>query len=137
MFYLHPPVYILNPPDNTYSMATITVTDTRFLETTETGVLKLKITVGFMQASGSYVVLISSDDSRKEIFPDQQGIYTIPLEHQSIISCITVVQDINLSTNNTSVKHNFTDANPDTFTYEREVEHHNDRVIYDIQYILL
>lgn len=118
-------------------MATITVTDTRFLETTEAGILKLKITVGFMQASGSYVVLISSDDSRREIVSDEHGVYTIPLEHQSIISCITVVQDINRSTNHTSVRHNFTDTNPDTFTYEREVEHHNDRVIYDIQYILL
>lgn len=118
-------------------MATITVTDTKFLETTGAGVLKLKITVGFMQASGSYVVLISSTDTRTEILPGPDGIYTIPLEHQSLISCITVVQDINMSTNNTSVKHNFTDTNPDTFTYEREVEHHNDRVIYDIQYILL
>jgi hypothetical protein len=82
------------------------------------------------------VVLITSA-GRTEIQPNANGDYVIPVQVKSILSCVTTVQDINLATNNTSVTHDFTNASPGQSVYQRTVEHHNDRVVYDIQYILL
>ena len=117
-------------------MATVTVTDTKFLQK-ESNLVSLKITIGQAQAGGSFVVLIASDGVREEILPDPNGEYFIQTQLNSILGCITTVQDINLSTNMTSVLHDFSNATPNHFDYHRPVEHHNDKVVYDIQYIFI
>lgn len=113
-------------------MATTSVTETSFLQTS--GPFTLRITVGFAQAGGSYVVLIAGG-TRTEILPIN-GVYHLTPVANSILSCTTTVQDINLSTNKTSVIHDFTNAAPGHLSYDKSVEHNNDRVVYDIQYIL-
>jgi hypothetical protein len=42
-----------------------------------------------------------------------------------------------MNTNQTSVRHTFSVGNPKEFFYSKEVEHQNDKVVYDIQYINL
>lgn len=117
-------------------MATSLVTDTKFINVGANPVT-LTIQIGFAQAGGSYVVLINSDGSRDEIKPGAHGVYQVQIPKQSILSCVTTVQDINLSTNDTSVQHHFSSGEPSTFTYSKQVEHQNDKVVYDIQFISL
>jgi hypothetical protein len=115
-------------------MATSYVTETKIVNR-QGNSTDLKITVGYAQAGGSYVVLISPNGVKQEIQPNANGTYTIPLQKNCILSCVSTVQDINLSTNNTSVAHDFTSVSPTNHNYSKTVDHHNDKVIYDIQYI--
>lgn len=117
-------------------MATSLVSDTKFIDVGVSPVT-LTIQVGYAQAGGSYVVVINSDGSRNEIKPTSPGVYQVQLPRQSILSCVTTVQDINLSTNDTSVQHIFSTGEPASFTYTKQVEHQNDKVVYDIQFITL
>jgi len=117
-------------------MATTVVTDTKFIDVGADPVL-LKVQVGYTQAGGSYVVLIKNDGSKEEVLPQRPGEYELVIPRQSILSCTTTVQDISMSTNQTSVRHIFSAGNPQEFSYSKEVEHQNDKVVYDIQYINL
>lgn len=117
-------------------MATISFTETKLLQT-YSNPLTLHITVGLMQAGGSYVVFIASTGMKTVLIPNASGGYVFNPHANGILSCITTVQDINLSTNNTTVKHDFTAATPATHTYQKAVDHHNDKVVYDIQYVFI
>lgn len=115
-------------------MATTSLTETIFLQN-YSNPLTLTITVGFAQAGGSYVVFIASNGLRTELTPNAQGNYIVQPHPNSILSCVTTVQDINLATNNTSVTHDFNSATPNQCIHQLAVNHHNDKVVYDIQYI--
>lgn len=115
-------------------MATELVTETKLLKV-KSDTLVLRITIGQAQAGGSYVVLIPPTGARQTIQPSQDGEYSIPNIPNGMLSCVTTVQDINPSTNQTSVIHNFNGATPASFPYSRSVVHHNDKVVYDIQYV--
>jgi len=117
-------------------MATTTVADTKFIDP-GVGPFTLTISVGFAQAGGSYVLLIDSNGNRTEIQPHPHGVYQVQLAKQNILSCTTTVQDINLSTNDTCVDHVFSFPGPNTFTFSKRVDHQNDKVVYDIQFINL
>lgn len=117
-------------------MATISFTETKLLQT-YSNPLSLHITVGHAQAGGSYVVFIASSGVKTVLTPNANGDYVFNPHVNGILSCITTVQDINLSTNNTSVTHNFAAANPAAHTYQKAVDHHNDKVVYDIQYVFI
>lgn len=117
-------------------MATTSVSDTKFISPGSVP-FTLTITVGFAQAGGSYVVLIDNHGNRTVIPPTTEGVYNVQMPLQSILSCITTVQDINLSTNDTSVDHVFSFHQPNQFTFSKRVEHQNDKVVYDIQYVNL
>jgi hypothetical protein len=117
-------------------MATISLTDTRFIQQGSDEVV-LEITTGFMQAGGSFVVFSDTQGLKNEILPNANGKYIIRPTLHCFLNCITSVQDINPSTNKTSVSHDFSPASPGAFKYSRQVEHHNDIVIYDILYIFV
>jgi hypothetical protein len=117
-------------------MATVTLTDTRFVQQASEEVV-LQITTGFMQAGGSFVIFSDANGVKNEILPTAEGIYIVRPTKFCFLNCVTSVQDINPSTNRTSVIHEFRQASPSAFEYERQVEHHNDIVIYDIHYIFV
>ena len=117
-------------------MATVTLTDTRFIRQGSDEVI-LGITTGFMQAGGSFVVFSDAEGVKNEVLPNANGKYVFRPTQNCFLNCITSVQDINSNTNKTSVTHDFNQASPSSFDYSRQVEHHNDIVIYDIHYIFV
>jgi len=117
-------------------MATVALTDTRFIQQGADEVI-LEITTGFMQAGGSFVVFSDAQGVKNEILPNADGKYIIRPTQNCFLNCITSVQDINSNTNKTAVTHDFSLASPGSFSYSRQVEHHNDIVIYDIHYIFV
>jgi hypothetical protein len=110
------------------------VTETRVVKATGNPVT-LAITVGFAQVGGSYVLHFTPAGTAV-IKPNAAGVYSITPQANDMLSCVTTVQDINPSTNNTAVTHDFTNLNPaGPFSHSRAVQHHNDKVVYDILYV--
>jgi hypothetical protein len=114
-------------------MATSVISDTRFINPGQNE-FELQISVGYAQAGGSYVVVINSQGQRQVVNPIAEGRYRVHMGNQSILSCTTTVQDINLSTNDTCVDHEFSFA-PGKITFQKRVDHQNDKVVYDIQFV--
>ena len=114
-------------------MTTSILKETRNLMTAKDLVL-LTITIGDAQAGGSYVVLKFPDGHREKVSRNTQGQYPIPVREGVVLNCVTTVQDINLSTNRTTVIHRFDHAEPAEHICQETVNNQNDKVIYDISY---
>lgn len=114
-------------------MATTVISDTKFINPGPNE-FELQISVGYAQAGGSYVVVIDNQGQRQVVNPFGEGKYRVRMGRQCILSCTTTVQDINLSTNDTCVDHEFS-FSPQKVSFQKRVDHQNDKVVYDIQFV--
>ncbi|WP_339924226.1 hypothetical protein [uncultured Cyclobacterium sp.] len=117
-------------------MATISFTDSKLLNAQGAVSVTLRITIGYMQAGGSYVYLRQPNQSATDILPSPNGDYLLSVTTGTIIVCTTTVQDINLATNKTSVIHDFVPGFPSQFIFDQNVNNHSDKVVYSITYFV-